>query len=230
MVIPMARSPRRETGRWQRRSTACEPRPTGCTTPCASGSGDGWAGPWPSSARTGAAASPATRSTCIRSLCGPSGRGKSIWVRGRRGRSFPDGVQTVARGSREYYLAMGSATHWVDDTDVPAHISKPGTTTYLQARDALQEARWGGSGPTLLSSDPALDPGRWDFTLLGRAAADESRSAHLSVGGPDARRYSERHALIRLTRHATVGKGPADLISCGLPPDRGRVGRAAGPC
>ncbi len=146
--------------------------------------------------------------------------GELIWVRGSRGRSFPDGVQTVAKGSREYYLAMGSATHWVDDTDIPAHISKPGTTTYLQARDALQEARWGGSGSTLLSSAQALDQGRWDFTLLGRGAADESRPPHLSAEGRMLAGLGTPR-LDPLARHAEVGKAPADLISCGLPPDPG---------
>lgn len=92
--------------------------------------------------------------------------GDIVWVRGRGGRGFPEGVPTVTKGSRQYYLAMGSATHWVDDTGVPAHVDKPRGTRYLHAQDRLQRARQhlrararGDDGM------PELTAQRWDMAL-----------------------------------------------------------------
>lgn len=86
--------------------------------------------------------------------------------------SMPAGVRTVRRSSWRYYLALARARYWVDNQGLPATITKPSRTTYLQTWHGSALKKMGADTPGFRSwpeerrARHRAGVARWDYFLV----------------------------------------------------------------
>ena len=84
---------------------------------------------------------------------------------------MPDGVRTVRRNSWGYYVALARAAYWVDNQGLPATVTKPKRTTYVQTWHGSALKRMGEDTPGFRSLPEDRQErhramvARWDYFL-----------------------------------------------------------------
>ena len=147
--------------------------------------------------------------------------GEAVWVRRDRSNQsidFPDRVELVAEGSREYYVALGSAKYWITDRIAHAHVRKPHGTTYVQTWHGFPVSRafFNPSRHDLEASSQALS---WDYLVVPHYRVGQTlkrtfrtNAVALSPGSP---------RVDPLVSHRGRDRSAADSVAFGLPDSNG---------
>ena len=83
----------------------------------------------------------------------------------------PAGIRTVRRNSWGYFLALARAAYWVDNQGLPARLTKPARTTYVQTWHGSALKRMGEDTPAFRSlpedrrQQHRAMVARWDYFL-----------------------------------------------------------------
>ena len=136
----------------------------------------------------------------------------------------PAGVRTVRRNSWGYFVALARAAYWVDNQGLPANVTKPARTTYVQTWHGSALKRMGEDTPGFRSlPEDRRDRhramvARWDYFLARTEHDVRTLVPALNVRGEVLRSgYPRNDPLIQLKSPEQRAAVRREL---GLPDDR----------